>query len=74
MPCSCQVLTSNDMLPPNPHVVRCTQVRHVWDGALAVDLPHTLQAGLQVGTALRPNVNVVCVKGGPAQSPPPPHL
>src|SRR5690348_8324196 len=38
-----------------------------WDGAFAVHLPHSLQLCLQVGTALRANVNVVNVKDGPAQ-------
>lgn len=45
---------------PNP---RC---RPLYPSAhLTVALPNTLQARLQIGSALRPNVNVVDIKDGP---------
>lgn len=47
------------------HAVLCCVQCAPWDGALAVDLPDTLQLGFQVGAALRSNVDVVNVKDGP---------
>lgn len=59
-------LTSQVAVAAHPHVVRGAQVGHIGDGALAVDLPHTLQLLLNVRAALGADVNVVSVKGGTA--------